>query len=962
MKTYFNLYQFNCNWTFPSLSKFLLFGCLFLLCSVQVLGNGYEIKKIKVYDENNDLIDYTDNGKFEVECDDEFEIKIVAWIKINKNVKEKIKIPVEIISNYSAPDDNSNEVIKRTISKGNFEYEPDGVTFIYWDTITLTVSCIEYEECKCKLEGSYDDLGDEESQSERVLDVKVGGKTYGEPFRVICVKGSNDQASNVVPEKEFYLPGEAGKAYLELANEQPNVSFAFWQIAYDPSVFGIENVVFTPEIQDQYPFADAFWADGFLNILLEGSAPGNLPEIIAEINFFVLDNAQPGFPTFNITPETGIYNLDFEKIMAVLGDNVIPVYPPDNESPVIDQSLVEITEEGVFGLPGAVTDDNLGFAEAFKNLQVSLYSSDSTRVGTGFINNDGSFEIDSLNLFEGSQLMLKVEDHAGHLAAALLLVQALEMTYTVLALKQISFEQPFNLPNSPKLQFLFNYFMDNTVQPHFLNLLFRSPVDGSLKWGFQNMPLVPFPDTSTITVEFPIANLTEWDGQAIEELELVTLISEEEMVGIPDLQYLETHQVGKAAYRIPYNPTNTVDWMQLFPQNITFLVQEFIDWYFPYTDSICIEMRGCTMPNIDLDGSTNDPDDPNQPYPGYAGDENACAPAAVANSFSWLRAQHPEIDDALEDEFGDDEDSHRELLVEVSKLMKRSNKTGVFPDSIIRGKLALIDEYQIPAHVKFQSIFGYGDLPSFNPTYGHEADDQSEAEDAEQPNAHISLDWIARELKADEDVELHIDCYQVDSTGNPVVGADGFWINTMSHVVTLTDIFNFRGNWSLGFKDDFDQTQEDEEGLRHEFGRVIPEPAGANEFLRGMLYLPNLSIPGFDRCYITSVYSESYDEDVTFVPVATHSKTAPGFEVQVLGNPVKEGQDIQLSIELKQSSPIRISLISASGKVLNTALVENQPVGKQSYSLSAQNVSNGIFFLEIQTETGRKVEKIIIVR
>jgi hypothetical protein len=139
------------------------------------------------------------------------------------------------------------------------------------------------------------------------------------------------------------------------------------------------------------------------------------------------------------------------------------------------------------------------------------------------------------------------------------------------------------------------------------------------------------------------------------------------------------------------------------------------------------------MPNIDLDSGAHNPTN----TPGYAGDWNACCPAACANSMQWLEERYPDkIASGL---------TLRQKLEELSKQMKRRNQAGVYTDTMLRGKLAYIDKYKLPIRVKFQSVT-YKDscYQSFDPAYGHCARNQSNNLPAD--SFHLNYDWLYNEM------------------------------------------------------------------------------------------------------------------------------------------------------------------------------------------------------------------------
>ncbi|MEK7255502.1 MAG: hypothetical protein AAB316_12200, partial [Bacteroidota bacterium] len=239
--------------------------------------------------------------------------------------------------------------------------------------------------------------------------------------------------------------------------------------------------------------------------------------------------------------------------------------------------------------------------------------------------------------------------------------------------------------------------------------------------------------------------------------------------------------------------------------------------------------RGCEVPNIDLDSTANNP----VTCPGYAGDKNACGPAAAANSLQWLEVNDPNIPAAG--------GTHRDKLKELSGMMDRADNSGVLRTDFIEAKLEFIDKYKLPIKVKFQGwYFGTADIASPDTLYGHSADNQNA-----MANADPTWDWLVQEMEDDEDVEVEIGYY--DENG---VRQGGHW-------VTATGVTEVGGVKTLYFKDDTRQTSSG--GMRHECTRWVTDGA------TGISYFPDLSGSEY-IVVVESVVSESYDPTVEFCP------------------------------------------------------------------------------------------------
>ncbi|MBK9109876.1 MAG: T9SS type A sorting domain-containing protein [Saprospiraceae bacterium] len=288
--------------------------------------------------------------------------------------------------------------------------------------------------------------------------------------------------------------------------------------------------------------------------------------------------------------------------------------------------------------------------------------------------------------------------------------------------------------------------------------------------------------------------------------------------------------------------------------------------------------RGCKVDNLDLDSSRHRPNSSMNTQ----GDWNACAPTAAANSMQWLEGQFP---DKIKTNL-----SLREKMEELSRLMKRPNEQGVLTDSFILGKLAFIDKYKLPIKVKFQRCCHWPieDIRSPDSLHGHSARNDN---DTMKP-FRLRWDWLVREMKAGEDVELEF-VYK-DIKKDSVVGA---------HMVTATGIKivgDQRGFW---YKDD--ERQDTVDGTGESFVHWENDSMG-------YVYVPELS-DSCVRTYVTSMISESYDSTVVFYVIAVDDLERSG--IRVWPNPVE--CKTQLNIQLNESwqGIVQWRLIDFAGRV-----------------------------------------------
>lgn len=261
---------------------------------------------------------------------------------------------------------------------------------------------------------------------------------------------------------------------------------------------------------------------------------------------------------------------------------------------------------------------------------------------------------------------------------------------------------------------------------------------------------------------------------------------------------------------------------------------------------------GCNMVNIDLDSSSyrggqGGPYVPND----YDGDWNACGPVATANSFSWLRSMHADIDTKLGAAFGQGDSAQRKMLAEFSELMDRTNESQVGIRDFIEAKLAFIDKYKLPMKVEYQSVFlvGAGDstIDSPNSNYGHKARNKSVNPPNPAPHGRISPEFIFQSLKDTCDTEILLQWMKTDALGNITY--------TNGHYVTVTGVRQNNGNWRIKWKDDANQKEAG--GTRQGISDMTVGP-------QGVIWIPGLDDATLGKCFVEDVITECYDSSVTF--------------------------------------------------------------------------------------------------
>ena len=300
----------------------------------------------------------------------------------------------------------------------------------------------------------------------------------------------------------------------------------------------------------------------------------------------------------------------------------------------------------------------------------------------------------------------------------------------------------------------------------YLNLGY--PIGSDVQWVLQNMPIPPKDEEYTYQtlISLPIVGPPPLKISVIPYLTTEPLVSMPlDVTGLIQLDYARIHlNIGDVGMQDTTKMT-VIDG----PPLVTVPTAESV------TDP---DIRSCDVPNIDLDSTTFNP----STVPGYAGDMNACASAAAANSMQWLE-KHFRINTGL---------SHRDKLVELSKLMGRANETGVWSEDFIRAKLAYINKYNLPIKVKFQVRGLTKDIESApEDDFENRASNQIEG-------AYPKWEWVKKEMHDSEDVEMFLEYHDRSGDTSVVSGR---------HVITATGVAESAGQRRFWYKDDGDQAK-----------------------------------------------------------------------------------------------------------------------------------------------------------
>lgn len=260
--------------------------------------------------------------------------------------------------------------------------------------------------------------------------------------------------------------------------------------------------------------------------------------------------------------------------------------------------------------------------------------------------------------------------------------------------------------------------------------------------------------------------------------------------------------------------------------------------------------REKVMPNIDLDQSKD-----RTVY-------MACGPAAAANSLQWLKTQHKELQG--------DTTSLRSKTDSLKKYMNRSDAIGVRFDSMVVGKLTLIDQLKLPIKVKYKTKHESGNpedpLKSTKPPF-HTADNKG------AKDVFPDFDWLKKEMDDGEDVEVHVGWYGPPDKNGVRERKGGHWLVASGYSIVKKD----KG---IYVKDDNDHRKKG--GLRSTYFRWKTLPN------TGEPYLEDLKDDKGNIAIVESVVSESFDPTVMFYPGITHV-SYPWTEIDLTSVEMKPG-------------------------------------------------------------------------
>ncbi len=319
---------------------------------------------------------------------------------------------------------------------------------------------------------------------------------------------------------------------------------------------------------------------------------------------------------------------------------------------------------------------------------------------------------------------------------------------------------------------------------------------------------------------------------------------------------------------------------------------------------------GCSIPNVDLDYSAN------PSGTGYAGDKNACGPAAASNSMMWLSQTFPGITIPF---------SHRDLLDSLSKYMGRQPNSGVNIETFIQGKLNFIKNHNLPIQIKFQSQGTTGNIAASGGTYAKN----------QNTGAYPTWDFLKSEVADSEDVELFYRWHDGDK-----------W---RGHVVTVTGVYETAdGKKTIGIKHDVNQkdtggtVQEYPEITVDGLGRMVLHRHGAKRYVSHVVS----ESPG--QPYITSIFQDYENKPIGF------------YLGQNYPNPFNPTTTVHYSIP--QRSNVSLKVYDVLGNEVATLVNEEKIAGSYEVEFKAENLSSGIYFYTLQAGSFTQTKKLILMK
>lgn len=452
----------------------------------------------------------------------------------------------------------------------------------------------------------------------------------------------------------------------------------------------------------------------------------------------------------------------------------------------------------------------------------------------------------------------------------------------------------------PKALLSFKFKPDNKLT--FVNIKLKNNKTGVVSWIARNIAL-PIVDPAISTAEqelglwFDLKKLGITSLDKMDSLSYSLVESDSPLLSGFEMPYINCPSVEKIGFNVKSGSTG-FDNVALSP----------FDAEFPAfsQETGSGKYFGTDYPNIDLDNSKYN----SQNEPGYAGDFNACGPAAAANALEWIEA-------------GNDISSGTDLrkkATELSTFAGRNKDEGETIEDYIKSKLEFIDNYKLKISTKFQCFkLGTDDINSPVTMYAHFAENNNT-----QANASPNWDWLTGEISADRSVQMELGYY-----GNGGTRLGGHWVS----VVGTHKSGDAKG---IYFMDDIDQGAPGGEMLQ--FAYWIDKG--------GFAYLSELS-SNEAVCWIESIVSSGYDESIDFSSEVNDNQSTD-LALIVDNNPCLAGDDLGIRFILQEPKYVSIDIYNILGIKVKSLFEGYADAGVNTLRLSA-TVPAGIYFVRLQS-------------
>jgi len=344
-------------------------------------------------------------------------------------------------------------------------------------------------------------------------------------------------------------------------------------------------------------------------------------------------------------------------------------------------------------------------------------------------------------------------------------------------------------------------------------------------------------------------------------------------------------------------------------------------------------IRGCSVPNIDLDSLRNNKGTDST----YAGDWNACAPASCANSFEWLEARHPlDINTGL---------SHREKLKEFSKLMKRLRSEGATTQEIVEAKLAYIDKYRLPVSVSFQSM-DLNDSCMNSPDSSFRT--RHKAKNRRKMGSKVDFNYLFEQMKCGADVEFLTRTSIVHKCPGRPDSVENFY-----HALTLVDIKQSGSTHRIHLKDDYKQ---------QDTGGVEENTLSWDTTSAGWPYLKewssSVNLPGGKKriktTWVWGAIAEKLDTTVKFeINSITRLKEKAAFKI--VGNPSEAGY-FDLEFGEMVSAGSEVQLLDVQGRFIKSVIIDE----RTNQFAWREKLASGTYLVRLISGETSSTQKLIV--